>query len=172
MNKRIEELAKEHGFIHDHMSVGERHDALKKFQNTVELIVNECCDVINKDCELQFNDGIITNLGGLNQARELIKEHFKPEKPYIRETSVAEMADVVMSWLDKLPLDVAEEFRVVPYDDLIQFKNLLGMNIRNEFRLWEKKWTPMLVNGVDFSPDHPDAISMEVIKEVWRRLQC
>jgi hypothetical protein len=44
-----------------------------------ELIIKECASVINKDCETQFGEGIITNLGGLNQARELIKEHFGVE---------------------------------------------------------------------------------------------
>jgi hypothetical protein len=42
----------------------------------VELIVKECAAVINKEGESQFSEGIITNLGGLNQARELIKDHF------------------------------------------------------------------------------------------------
>jgi hypothetical protein len=42
MNKRIRELAEEHGLIHDHMSVGERNDALKKFEKIAMLIVNEC----------------------------------------------------------------------------------------------------------------------------------
>lgn len=41
MNERIEQLAKEHGLIHDYMSVGERNDALKKFERFAELIVKE-----------------------------------------------------------------------------------------------------------------------------------
>jgi hypothetical protein len=49
----------------------------KKF---AELIVQEMCQVINADCELQYSEGITTNLGGLNQARELIKQHFGVEE--------------------------------------------------------------------------------------------
>jgi len=45
-----------------------------------EKIVRECAAVINKDCELQFSEGVTTNLGGLNQARELILEHFGVEE--------------------------------------------------------------------------------------------
>lgn len=30
-----------------------------------ELIVREMCQVINADCELQYSEGITTNLGGL-----------------------------------------------------------------------------------------------------------
>jgi hypothetical protein len=49
-------------------------------QKFAELIVREMCQVINADCELQYNEGITTNLGGLNQARELIKQHFGVEE--------------------------------------------------------------------------------------------
>jgi hypothetical protein len=45
-----------------------------------ELIVREMCQVINADCELQYSEGVTTNLGGLNQARELIKQHFGVEE--------------------------------------------------------------------------------------------
>lgn len=45
MNERIRELAEEHGFIHEHMSIGERNDALTKYQEFAELIVRQCCDI-------------------------------------------------------------------------------------------------------------------------------
>ena len=45
-----------------------------------ELIVEECAKVINADIEYQIKDGIISNVHGLNQARNLIKEHFGVEK--------------------------------------------------------------------------------------------
>ena len=45
MNKRIEELAKEHGLIHIHMSTGEYNDTLKRFETFAELIVRECVDI-------------------------------------------------------------------------------------------------------------------------------
>ena len=49
MNKRIEQLAKQNGFIHDHMSVGERNDALNKFEKFAELIVRDCINVIRQE---------------------------------------------------------------------------------------------------------------------------
>jgi hypothetical protein len=49
-------------------------------QKFAELIVLEMCQVINADCESQYSEGITTNLGGLNQARELIKQHFGVEE--------------------------------------------------------------------------------------------
>jgi hypothetical protein len=45
----------------------------------VDLIVKEMCQVIDADCQLQMRQRVITNLGGLNQARELIKQHFGVE---------------------------------------------------------------------------------------------
>lgn len=52
-------------------------------------------------------------------------------------------------------------------EDLIQYHNTVGQNIRNEFNLWEKEWIPEIEDGVDVSPDHPDAISLRVMEEVW-----
>ena len=47
----------------------------------------------------------------------------------------------------------------------------MGMYIRNAFKLWEYKWEPEPdENGVDCSPDHPDAISMRIIEDVWQRI--
>ena len=42
MNERIRELAEEHGFIHEYMTIGERNDALTKYREFAELIVRQC----------------------------------------------------------------------------------------------------------------------------------
>lgn len=59
-----------------------------------------------------------------------------------------------------------------PYKDqinLIQYHNNLGQYIRNKYKLWENKWTPEIdQEGVDVSKDHPDAISQEIIKMIWK----
>jgi hypothetical protein len=49
MNERILELAEEHGFIHEHMSIGERNDALTKYQEFAELIVKECASKVTRN---------------------------------------------------------------------------------------------------------------------------
>lgn len=46
----------------------------------------------------------------------------------------------------------------------IAMHNDLGMHLRNHAGLWTEKWEPYLVNGVDHSQDHPDAISGRVLK--------
>ena len=81
MNERIRELA---GQALD-QAVPQTWTTLSAYDLNVftkvfaELIVDEMCQVINDDCESQYSEGIITNLGGLNQARELIKRHFGVE---------------------------------------------------------------------------------------------
>ena len=77
MNERIEKLAIEAGLesVSDDLFYA-YNENLERF---AELIVREMCQVINADCELQYSEGVTTNLGGLNQARELIKQHFGVE---------------------------------------------------------------------------------------------
>jgi hypothetical protein len=45
MNERIRKLAEQNGFIHEHMTDSERHDASKKFEKIAELIVRECASL-------------------------------------------------------------------------------------------------------------------------------
>jgi hypothetical protein len=86
MNERIQELMlmafQEH--YGDPITPGAREKAVELVsgwgEKFAELIVREMCQVINDDCQLQMRQRIITNLGGLNQARELIKQHFGVEE--------------------------------------------------------------------------------------------
>lgn len=64
-----------------------------------------------------------------------------------------------------------ERFKKMEKDELIMFHRTLGMIIRNHLMLWERKWTPELVDGVDVSENHPDAISMRLIENAWEYLQ-
>ena len=48
----------------------------------------------------------------------------------------------------------------------------LGLWIRNHYNLWTIPWTPEIKEHMggqcDCSPYHPDAVSMTIIKEVWK----
>lgn len=84
MNERIKELIKQ-ATEHDYTtwdSYNQKELVYYKFnqEKFAELIVQEMCQVIDADCKLQYSEGVITNLGGLNQARELIKQHFGVEE--------------------------------------------------------------------------------------------
>ena len=64
-----------------------------------------------------------------------------------------------------------------------------GTHIRNEYKLWEAanplthQWFKdcafaeggegkhqHMIDGVDYHPQHPDQVSFEIIKEVWRKV--
>ena len=81
------------------------------------------------------------------------------------------MADVVEQWLNEYPEDVKRDFIEAEYDDLVKYHHGLGQRIRNHFGLWHNDYESIIENGVDISPQHPDAISMRVINEAWRRKQ-
>lgn len=52
----------------------------------------------------------------------------------------------------------------------IDFHHGFGTWIRNEYHLWERKWTPKIINGCDYSEDHPDQISSRIIEKVKSKL--
>ena len=54
---------------------------------------------------------------------------------------------------------------------LTEYHHSLGKKIRNEFKLWDTEWKPVMVDGADYSEDHPDQISLRVIEEVQKRLK-
>jgi len=81
------------------------------------------------------------------------------------------MVDTVLEWFHEEDTWVQEEFLNTTYDTVVTYNNSLGRDIRNYFKLWETVWEPKLVDGVDYSEEHPDQISMEVIKAVWWILQ-
>lgn len=80
------------------------------------------------------------------------------------------IVDAMMVDFKYAPVDVQDTFMNTPRSDLCLYHHGLGTQIRNRFHLWEHKWEPVLENGIDVSPNHPDAISMRVIEMIWDRL--
>ena len=56
-------------------------------------------------------------------------------------------------------------------DELALLHHSLGQYIRNKFKLWSVSWTPELVDGIDYSPNHPDAVSFKVIENIYNMLK-
>ena len=69
------------------------------------------------------------------------------------------------------PQEELNTFFLCEYSDesLIQYHHGLGRWIRNTYELWSIPWEPELIDGVDYSPYHPDQLSMTIIKEVWKK---
>lgn len=53
--------------------------------------------------------------------------------------------------------------------EIAMFHDSLGRWIRNNYNLWSIPWEPKIKDGVDYSPEHPDCVSMTIVEEVWRR---
>lgn len=74
--------------------------------------------------------------------------------------------------LTEWPVENRNAFFLAPYGDEHVWAKMhhgFGMWIRNNYELWNTPWTPEIRDGVDYSPDHPDSISMTIIKEVWKK---
>lgn len=91
-------------------------------------------------------------------------------------TSVDEIVEDIL--LYNLDEKAKHEFRTLAEEDLIYLHSGFGREVRNQYQLWEPSnpltmlnYTPQIEDGVDVNPKHPDAVSFDVIKEIWRRLQ-
>lgn len=86
--------------------------------------------------------------------------------------NIQELVFNITAWFsDEAPDDFLEEFLKCPRESLHKYHNTVGREIRNKFGLWQHKWEPQLVNGVDCSEEHPDALSMRALQLVWDNAQ-
>ena len=92
-------------------------------------------------------------------------------KDHATRPTISWMARVMLQDFNKAPEDAQDDFRSALPSELIQYHHTLGKDIRNKFHLWNYKWTPQLENGIDMSPEHPDAVSMRVINLLHQLVQ-
>ena len=152
---------------------------MTKFEQALDKLIEECSEVIQAAIKIKrfgisnwkpntkkFNSiALIEEIDDLYEAaKTAIKEMPRPSHKY--------MVGIVSEWLKGSNERLQEEFKTTQFDDLVIYHSTLGRDIRNEFRLWAYPHEPELdENGVDVSKEHPDAISMRVIEEVWRKAQ-
>lgn len=69
------------------------------------------------------------------------------------------------------PQEERDKFFLAPIIevDALYGRYELMMYIRNIYRLWERPWTPVMIDGIDHSPDHPENLSYHILEEVWKR---
>lgn len=88
---------------------------------------------------------------------------------YTREEIVQDLINELLNNTDREDRDL---FINTNPNNLYAFHSTLGKQVRNEYGLWQREWTPVINNnGVDTSPNHPDNLSMSIIEEVWARVQ-
>lgn len=94
--------------------------------------------------------------------------------------SIAAYADQIVDELDASSIQVLKN---LPEAELGLLHHSWGRAIRNDFGLWQpdhpltKRWHEHpeehdLRNGVDYSLDHPDSVSMEIMKVVWKKVNA
>lgn len=81
--------------------------------------------------------------------------------------------DIVMNMLAHTEVAEIEALSKLEESDLIQFHHTVGREIRNEYNLWHEhcpltKSNPIIVDGVDINPLHPDSVSQLIIVEMWK----
>lgn len=79
-----------------------------------------------------------------------------------------EIRDEIYKTINNMP-EFRKEFTACPKDKLARYHHGLGTMIRNEYQLWYYDHEPIIVDGVDVSPHHPDAISQRIIEMVWEK---
>lgn len=89
MNEQLLKLAEKHQFVHEHMSPGEKADAIRKFQDIAEVIIKECvekqlllAEIFEKgldDFEPAFPEFVEGTISGLKEGAEHIKHCFGVE---------------------------------------------------------------------------------------------
>lgn len=83
--------------------------------------------------------------------------------------SIEEMAEATLSELDEY--DKKYIIALGEREQLHRLHQGLGRDIRNEYNLWERPFEPQINDeGVDVSPEHPDAVSMQVIETIYEQL--
>ena len=85
--------------------------------------------------------------------------------------TIEEMVKEAREWLDNSSEEERNTFINTERENLGEYHHSLGMNIRNHFRLWDHEWVPVIKDGCDHAPDHPDTTSFKVIEAVWDSVQ-
>lgn len=88
-----------------------------------------------------------------------------------KRPSIEKMANTLYKRYLNSSVSEREWFKTATLEQVTSRHASLGTQIRNEFKLWEYYWEKNIVEGVDHSPEHPDAVSERVIKELWIKVQ-
>ena len=90
----------------------------------------------------------------------------------MKSERMQEIVADLFSHLAETPTTSQQAFKDCPRDELIRYHHSLGQFIRNHYQLWQEPWDPELdAGGVDMSENHPDCVSMEIIRQLWDKVQ-
>ena len=98
--------------------------------------------------------------------------------------SAAAYADKILDEISEADYSLlVAELKGTSSSDLVKYHHTWGTAIRNEFSLWAtdhpltKNWHQNpddrnIVDGVDFSDDHPDSVSMRIMELVHKKINA
>lgn len=84
---------------------------------------------------------------------------------------MSEQTEWVVQYIKQIGSQYLADFASCPQSDLAKYDSSLGRVIRNHFSMWSDHWEPMIINGVDCSPSHPDQRSHALMLSAWKNLQ-
>lgn len=89
----------------------------------------------------------------------------------MKKAEIEKYVDIILSGTEVVfTQDTLDFLKSQEKKNLVLLNSNLGRAIRNALGLWNIKHKPKIVNGVDVSPNHPDAISQKIIESLWIRL--
>lgn len=149
----------------------------KSLEEVLDKLIEECAEVIHAaskakrfgmsnwhpETKRKNSDVLLDEIMDVGKAIE-------DARKFIPRPTIKEMVSVVIDWFNNSPLRQQQEFMTTEFNSLPIYHSSLGRNIRNYFNLWHYTWDKKIIENIDVSPEHPDAISMRVIEETWRQL--
>ena len=84
---------------------------------------------------------------------------------------VVDRCKIADSVLRTMSEETKAEIGAMEEEHLWMLHHTLGRWIRNTHSLWEDPHEPEIVCGVDTSPNHPDAISMDIIRIIHQKVK-
>ena len=104
---------------------------------------------------------------------------------YLSEDQIADnfVSDLVM--LSQTSKHDIMALKDIPRYSMSRYHSTIGMHIRNKYKLWDSdnpltaEWFKdrdagrenYIVDGIDQHPNHPDAVSSEILRKIWDRAQ-
>jgi hypothetical protein len=140
-------------------------------------LIEECSELIKAaSTVLRFGMGSTTKNSKLNSVCLLdeimdVGMAMDEVRKILPRPSDRLMEDTVYQWFKNSTTRQQEEFLTTNFDNLVVFMNPLGQQIINYFNLWHYNWEKRIVNNVYMSVEHPEAVALRIIENVWRKLQ-
>jgi uncharacterized protein DUF6794 len=92
--------------------------------------------------------------------------------------------EIVKDCVARLEVEDVEMLLTIPESEMGKYHHSYGMYVRNHYGLWHsdnpltKVWfdacdnkdVTYILNGVDCHPNHPDNLSGEILKMIWREV--